>query len=172
MTPGNLVLYIVVLFLIALTLFNLYAMLTSKRRRINALSSYRSEMQVIEEKLLKLMKERGLDFSLVRRFMNDRGNGIILASDPDKKKAAIAMKDDIELFSFSELEDAGAEYIKSEKGKPVCSKVFAQISGTRFEYTIGSRPFYPRSPLGKVVYETTEEFARALEKILEEGKEK
>ncbi len=166
MSIKSFVLYIAVMLLIALTLFNFYALITARKRKSTAKGSYHFEMDAIESKLLRLMKERGLNFSIVRRFMNDRGDGIIFVSDPENRKAAIAMKDDIELFSFEDLEDAGKEYLKNEKDKTLGSRVYAVISGTRIEYTIGSKPFNPRGLMGKVIYETTEEFFKELETIL------
>ena len=93
--------------LIAVTLFNFYAMITSKKRRARSAASYQQEMGTIENNLLKLMKERALNFTTVKRLMNDKGEGIIVVTDPDKRKAAIGMRGDIELFSFEDLESAG-----------------------------------------------------------------
>lgn len=170
MNIKDILMYILLMVLIAVTLFNFYAMITSKKRRARSAASYQQEMGTIENNLLKLMKERALNFTTVKRLMNDKGEGIIVVTDPDKRKAAIGMRGDIELFSFEDLESAGKEYLRGEKGKLLGSRVYAVISGTKYEYTIGSRPFRPKGPLGKVVYDTTEEFHAELERIIAEGK--
>ena len=166
MNIKDILMYILLMVLIAFTLFNFYAMMTSKKRRARSAASYQQEMGTIENNLLKLMKERALNFTTVKRLMNDK----IVVTDPEKRKAAIGMRGDIELFAFEDLESAGKEYLQGEKGKILGSRVYAVISGTKYEYTIGSRPFRPKGPLGKVVYDTTEEFHTELERIIAEGK--
>ena len=138
MNIKDILMYILLMVLIAVTLFNFYAMITSKKRRARSAASYQQEMGTIENNLLKLMKERALNFTTVKRLMNDKGEGIIVVTDPDKRKAAIGMRGDIELFSFEDLESAGKEYLQGEKGKLLGSRVYAVISGTKYEYTIGS----------------------------------
>lgn len=171
MNIKDFLMYILLMILIAFTIFNFYALLTSKKRRAKSAASYYQEMGTIEDSLLKLMKERALNFTTVKRLMNDKGQGIVIVTDPEKRKAAIGMRGDTELFSFEDLEDAGKEYLHGEKkGKVLGSRVYAVISGTRFEYTIASKPFSPKGPFGKVLYQTTEEFYDELMRIIEEGK--
>ena len=98
MTITSILTYILALFLIAFTLFNLYATMTAKKRKQISSASFKVLCNEIEKELIKLQKEKGLNFSYVKRMANDQNNVIIFVKDLDKKFAAIAMKDDIKLF--------------------------------------------------------------------------
>ncbi len=169
MNIKDILLYILLMVLIALTLLNFYAMLTSKKRRAQSARSYQMEMSEVEGRLLKLMKERALNFTEVWRFMNDKGEGIVLVTDPEKRMAAIGMRGDTELFSFDDITDARADFTKSGRRYREAS-VTATIRGTEYTYQIGTKPFWRKGIIGKVVYQTAEEFTAALWKIIDRGK--
>ena len=164
MTITSILTYILALFLIAFTLFNLYATMTAKKRKQISSASFKVICNEIEKELIKLQKEKGLNFSYVKRMANDQNNVIIFVKDLDKKFAAIAMKDDIKLFSFSDIKDVKTQYEKSNK-KILSAKVDVTINDETWTYTFASKPFNPKGIIGKVIYETTEEFAQELKAI-------
>ena len=168
MTGKELITNILLIIMIAFIAFNFYMTISLKKKRKTSEDSYRKEMDAIEDNLIKLMKERSLNFTTVRHFMNDRSQGIIFVSDPEKRKAAIGMREDTAFFSFDELEDAGKIYEEDGKGKIQSAKIFAVIDGTRYEYDIATKPFRKNGMFGKVIYKTAEDFAGELEKILKE----
>ena len=164
MTITSILTYIFALILIAFTLFNLYATLTAKKRKQISSSSFRVLCNEIEKELINIQKQRNLNFSYIKRMANDQNNVIIFVKDVDKKVAAIAMKDDIKVFSFSSLKDAKTLYEK--KGKKILSaKVDVTIDDTTWTYTFSSKPFNPKGILGKIIYDTTIEFKDELIKL-------
>ncbi len=164
MTINSILTYILALFLIAFTLFNLYATMTAKKRKQISSASFKVLCNEIEKELIKLQKEKGLNFSYVKRMANDQNNVIIFVKDLDKKFAAIAMKDDIKLFSFSSLKDVKTLYEK--KGKKILNaKIDVTIDNDTWTYTFASKPFNPKGILGKVIYDTTVEFKDELNKL-------
>lgn len=164
MTITSIFTYIIALVLIAFTLFNLYATLTAKKRKQISSASFRVLCNQIEEELIKLQKQRGLNFSYIKRMANDQNDVIIFVKDIDKKMAAIAMKDDIKLFSFSALKDVKTLYEK--KGKKILNaKIDVTIDDDTWTYTFASKPFNPKGILGKVIYDTTVEFKDELNSL-------
>ena len=164
MTINSILTYILALFLIAFTLFNLYATMTTKKRKQISSASFKVLCNEIEKELIKLQKEKGLNFSYVKRMANDQNDVIIFVKDIDKKMAAIAMKDDIKLFSFSSLKDVKTLYEK--KGKKILNaKIDVTIDNDTWTYTFASKPFNPKGILGKVIYDTTVEFKDELNKL-------
>ena len=170
MNIKDFLMYILLMILIAFTIFNFYALLTSKKRRAKSAASYYQEMGTIEDSLLKLMKERALNFTTVKRLMNDKGQGIVIVTDPEKRKAAIGMRGDTELFSFDELTDAHADFTKGKRRYHTAS-VTAVIRGVDITYEIGTRPFFRRGIIGKVIYETAGEFNASLWEIINASKD-
>lgn len=164
MTITSIFTYIIALVLIAFTLFNLYATLTAKKRKQISSASFRVLCNQIEEELIKLQKQKGLNFSYIKRMANDQNDVIIFVKDIDKKMAAIAMKDDIKLFSFSALKDVKTLYEK--KGKKILNaKIDVTIDDDTWTYTFASKPFNPKGILGKVIYDTTVEFKDELNSL-------
>lgn len=164
MTINSILTYILALFLIAFTLFNLYATMTAKKRKQISSASFKVLCNEIEKELIKLQKEKGLNFSYVKRMANDQNDVIIFVKDIDKKMAAIAMKDDIKLFSFYSLKDVKTLYEK--KGKKILNaKIDVTIDNDTWTYTFASKPFNPKGILGKVIYDTTVEFKDELNKL-------
>ncbi|MCR5732298.1 MAG: hypothetical protein K6G51_05120, partial [Sphaerochaetaceae bacterium] len=87
--------YIVSTILIAIILLNVIAELTSKKRRAKYSSDYRTIMQELDNKLLEAMEEHGVNFTEVKRFVNDAGEGIVVVRDLKKKAFGIATKDEL-----------------------------------------------------------------------------
>lgn len=168
MTITQIVMYIIALFLIALTLFNLFATITAKKRKALSKSDYARKMDEIEKKLLLIQSQRNLDFKGIKRMVNDQDEGIVLVWDDEKKTGAIGMKDDQLVFSYSDICEVKKEYVKQGK-KITSAKVKLTIGNEVYTYTFGSKPFSPRGIIGKVVYETTEEFASELERMKKEA---
>lgn len=105
MTLSNILIYLVVIILIAFTLLNLYSTMTAKKRKAVANAKYQQALKPVEQKLLKLQKERNLNFDKVKRLINDEGNAIIFASDSKALITVIGMAEDTLLFKNSELAD-------------------------------------------------------------------
>lgn len=161
MTVSSILTYILCLVLIAFTLFNLYALLTSKRKKALSNQSYAASMAPIEKKLLEIQKQRGVAFDKVKRMVNDQNEAIILVSDSKQRIAAIGMKDDTLIFPFSEIVDVKKEYTRKNK-KVLSGKIVLTLKDSSYTYTIASKPFNPKGLIGKVLYDTIEEFASEL----------
>ena len=160
--------YIIALLLIALTLFNLFATLSAKKRKAISQNEYARSMKEIEDKLLRIQKERNLDFKGIKRVVNDNNEGIVLVWDNLKKVGAIGMKDDTLLFSYSDISEVKKEYEK--KGKKIISaRIILTLKDAIYTYTFASKPFSPKGILGRVIYESCEEFASELERMKKEA---
>ena len=83
--------YILLMVLIAFTIFNFYALLTSKKRRAKSAASYYQEMGTIEDRLLRMMKERALNFTTVKRLMNDKGVTVFLSAPVERIAARLSL---------------------------------------------------------------------------------
>ena len=164
MSGSSVFMYIIALLLIGITGINLYATMTSKKRKDTANKSYHKIIWPIEERLLSEMKSRGLEYTVVKRMLNDQDQGIIFCADNVKRKAVIAMADSSIHFDFEDLKDSKVEY--NTQGKKVLrAEVSATIKDTVYTYEIASKEFNPRSIIGKVLHGTAEDFAKALEDI-------
>lgn len=80
--------YIIFLLLLGLTIFNLFAMISAKKRKSRAAYDYNRVMKPLDDKLLRAMKERKIEFTAVQRFVNDLGEGIVVVRDLKKKNDA------------------------------------------------------------------------------------
>ena len=164
MDAKSILMYVLALLLIGITGVNLYATMTSKKRKEKSNQSFQKIIWPIEERLLSEMKARKLNYNKVRRMLNDQDQGIIFCADEEKRKAVIAMADSSVHFDYEDLKDSKVLY--SVKGKKVeKAEVQATIKDTIYVYEIASREFNPRSLLGKVLHETAEDFAKLLEEI-------
>ena len=166
MTFSSVLTYILFLIIIAITLFNLYATITAKKRKQISSQSFQVKCKEIEDELLKIQKQNKLDFSYIKRMANDQDEVIILVKDLKNKVAAIAMKDDIKTFFFSSFRGANCFYEKSNK-KILSAKVEVTINDDIFTYNFGTKPFRQNGIIGKVIIETCEEFVKALNDINE-----
>ena len=156
--------YILALILIAITLFNLYATSTSKTRKTYSPGQYQQIMAPIETALLKEMKKRSLNFSKVKRLMTYKDEGIILGYDTKNKMFAVAMGNHIIIDPSSELKDVRKVYETS--GKNVLgAKVILAIKDEEYTYAIATKKFNPKGIIGKVVYDTTEDFYNFMEEV-------
>lgn len=153
--------YIIALALIAFTIFNLLATSTAKKRQKSSKQSYQAAIWPIEKRLLSVMKSRGSDYTVVKRMVSDLGNGIIFAYDPKKGECVIGMADDTLIFNSSDIVNAKTNYL--QKGKKVLkADVILTLSDAEYTYEIAAKPFNPKGLIGKVLYDTTEEFCAAL----------
>ena len=75
----------------------------------------------------------------------------------------------LELFGLDELEDA-ERYYDLEGKKTVAAYVVLTVNGTMYRYDIATKRFNPKGLVGKVLYDTTEEFYSKAHAILEENK--
>lgn len=160
----SILMYGLALLLIGITGINLYITMTAKGRRDKSKNSFHKVIWPIEERLLSEMKGRGLNYTVVRRLLNDKDQGIIFASDPEKRKAVIAMADSSLHFDFADLKESKALY-KQRGNKVEKAEVRVTIKDSTYIYEIASREFNPKSFLGKVLYETAEELNGLLAEI-------
>lgn len=164
MNATDILMYALALILIGITGVNLYATMTSKKRKDKSNQSFQQIIWPIEERLMSEMKGRGLNYNKVCRMLNDQDQGIIFCADEEKRKAVIAMADSSVHFAFEDLKDSKVQYLV--KGKKVeRAEVLATIGDTVYTYEIAIREFNPRSIMGKVLHDTAEDFAKLLEDI-------
>lgn len=162
--------YIISSILIMIILLNVIAELTSKKRRSRYAEDYRTIMKELDDKLLEAMEERGINFTEVKRFVNDNGEGIVVVRDLKKKYFGIATKDELIIDKDSAIEEIRSIYEK--KGLRVHrAEVEITVSENRYNFIIAESPFFPRGLLGSIIRDCHKELLSYLE-VIEEDKKK
>ncbi len=160
--------YIIFLVLLAFTIFNLFATATAKKRKGKAAYDYNRVMKPLDDKLLKAMKERGINFTEVKRFVNDLGEGYVVVKDLEKRMFGIATAEHLIIEEYSSLEEV--EGIYEKKGMRVSkAEVAATIGETVYTFIVASRPFFPRGLIGSILRETYNDLYDYLDGIRTEG---
>ncbi len=161
--------YIIFLVLLALTIFNLFATLSAKKRKNKAAYDYNRVMKPLDDKLLKAMKERKIEFTAVQRFVNDLGEGIVIVRDLERKIFGIATADHLIIEGYSSLEEVKGIYEKKGMRVPK-AEVEATIGDTVYTFVIASRPFFPRGLIGSILRDSYNELVDLLQGISNEGR--
>ena len=162
--------YIIFLLLLGLTIFNLFAMISAKKRKSRAAYDYNRVMKPLDDKLLKAMKERKIEFTAVQRFVNDLGEGIVVVRDLKKKVFGIATAEHLIIESYSALEEVKGIYEKSGMKVPK-AEVEASIGDTVYTFVIASRPFFLKGLIGSILRESYNDFIDLLQSICDEGRD-
>jgi hypothetical protein len=164
MTASQIALYIVALILIACTLWNLYTMLTSKKRKAVAAAQFKQVMARLELDTLAVMKKKRLNFNEKHSFVNDCDEGILLCMDTEAKMLCLSRKNDIRLIPYDSI--IGCEvFTHSPSDRPkLLSGVHATITTTQtgdeeIEVVFASKNHRRKSVIGKFIMDVSMEFA-------------
>ncbi len=163
MSFTQITLYVIALALIAFTLWNLYTMLTSKKRKETANAQYRQTMAQLELDTLALMKRKKLDFTEKHSFVNDCDEGILLCMDTVARQLCLTRKDDIRLIPYDALLDCEL-FSHSPSDRPkVLSGVHVTISTSQtgdeeIEVDFSRKEHRKKSIVGKFILDIAMEF--------------
>lgn len=154
--------YVLFLMILAVTVFNLFATATAKRRKGYSNASFALALKPVEEALLKEQKERKLHFDVVKRLANDSNQVIVYCYDSKAKVFALGTAGSILIDKACRLSGVQRIYTPGKGKRLAGADVRFTLDDTVYTYNIASKPFHRRGLVGSVLVETTEELYEAL----------
>jgi hypothetical protein len=148
---------ILLIVLIPITAFNLYYLTIGKKKKKAAAKNYRQTFSELESKTIAEMEKNNLKFDEKQAFLNDVGQGVQLSFSKESGQMAITLKDAFHLMPFSDMQVCSVQHDESN-GK--YSNIRVEIKTTDKVITIvfGTKPWRPKSMLGKMVIGEATEF--------------
>ncbi|NCC65575.1 MAG: hypothetical protein EOM15_13060, partial [Spirochaetia bacterium] len=110
MTVSSIIQYVLLAFLVAITLLNLYALTVGKKKKQQATANYQQTLRDLELKAYDLMQKHKLSFDEKHGYINDSGSGILLTFDTKNRMVGITLSDEFYLFPFSDFIDCKQKY--------------------------------------------------------------
>ena len=157
--------YIILTIGIAITLYNIYATATLKKRNEGNRVKYNLMFAPLESALLEKQKEYNCSFKSVTRVVTDREEPVVIVADYKKKIAAVAVRDYIEVFPFESLKNV--EINQEEKTNNI--SVHITLSDKTLTYPIATKEYRKISMQRKLCLDMANSFVEALR--FEEKKE-
>lgn len=164
----NLFQYVLLAFLVLLTLFNLYALTIGRKKKKQAVAKFKQTLAELENKTFKEMKKRQLHFSEKHGYINDLNEGILLTFDHEKKKMGITLKDAFYLFNFADVFNCTAKHDTLDSGKWTNILVELETKEQVITLLFGSRSWKPNSSLAKFILDDSKEFSNLVNKYCRE----
>lgn len=154
----NIVMYIVLLIVLAFTVYNFIATSSLKGRNKKNKAKFDALFAPVETSLLEEQKKRKCNFGKVVRILNDREQPIVIVRDDAKRIGAIAMRDFLEVFSFDDVKNATV--VKDDKNN---ASVKVQIAEKVFTFDISTKGYSKHSFTGKLCQDMANSFVEAFE---------
>ena len=167
----NLLQYVLLVFLVLLTLFNLYYLIIGRRKKKQAVAAFKQTLAELENKTFKEMKNRQLHFSEKHGYINDQNAGILLTFDHEKRKMGITLKDEFYLIPFDKVLSCTNKHDTLDNGKWTNISVELETEDQIITLLFGSRSWKPNSTLAKFILEDSEEFCTLVNTFCKEGQE-
>lgn len=164
----NLLQYILLAFLVLLTLFNLYNLTIGRKKKKQAVADFKQTLALLENKTFKEMQKRQLDFTEKHGYINDLNEGILLTFDHGKKKVGITLKDAFYLIPFDHMLSCKAGYDTLDDGKWTNITVELETKDRVITLLFGSRSWKPKSTLGTFILSDAQEFCSLVTKYCKE----
>ncbi len=160
--------YIILTIGIGLTLYNIYATATLKKRNQANAAKYNLIFAPVENALLEKQKEYNCHFLDVTRIVTDREEPIVVVSDWKKKIAAVATQNLVEVFPFDSMKEAEIE--KDESTNNV--SVVLNLDDKTLTFPIATKGYRKSSMNRKLCLDMAGRFIEALDFTQPHGKEK
>ena len=167
----NLMQYVLLGFLVLLTLFNLYALTIGRKKKKQAVANFKQTLAELENKTFKEMKKRQLNFSEKHGYINDLNEGILLTFDHEKRRMGITLKDAFYLIPFDEVISCTSKHDIMDNGKWTNITVELETKKQITTLLFGSRSWKPNSTLAKFILDDSKEFSSLVNKYCIEEKE-
>ena len=167
----NLLQYVLLAFLVLLTLFNLYVLTIGRKKKKQAVAKFKQTLTELENKTFKEMKKRQLHFSEKHGYINDLNEGILLTFDHEKRKMGITLKDAFYLIPFDDVLSCTAKHDTLDDGKWTNITVELETKEQIITLLFGSRSWKPSSNLAKFILDDSKEFSSLVNKYCKEEKE-
>ncbi len=161
----NLLQYILLTLLVPLTLFNLYSLTIGRKKKKQAVASFKQTLADLENKTFKEMKKRQLHFSEKHGYINDLNEGILLTFDYEKEKMGITLKDAFYLISFADIINCKEQYDILESGRWTNISVELETKDQFITLLFGSKIWKPSSSLAKFILSDVQEFCSLVNKV-------
>ncbi len=144
---------------IALTLFNIYATATLKKRNQINKAKYDMMFAPVEKVLLEKQKECGCRFLSVTRVVTDTEEPVVIVSDEKKKIAAVATSTDVEVFPFDLIESVSIK--NDEKTNNI--SVLLSLKDKNITYPIATKGYRKGNLNRKLCADMARRFCDALD---------
>jgi len=167
----NLLQYVLLAFLVLLTLFNFYALTIGRKKKKQAVATFKQTLAELENKTFKEMKKRQLHFSEKHGYINDLNEGILLTFDHDKRKMGITLKDAFHLIPYDDVLSCTAKHDTLDNGKWTNITVELETEEQVITLLFGSRSWKPSSTLAKFILDDSKEFSTLVNKYCKEVQE-
>ncbi len=95
--------YVVYMLLLAILLFNLYAMFTSQKRKKKASADMRRQQGELAAKAVELGKKKHLNFDASETYMNDKGRVIFATIDKKKRVLGIFYDEEAHIIPYDDM---------------------------------------------------------------------
>ena len=156
---GSIIGYILLFIMLGITLFNIYATATKKKRYQANEMKYNALFAPIDNEILKLGKDwKG---SPTMRLITEKEEGIVCVRDDGRKRAVIAWDGDLRTFRFNEF--GGAELVDDETGV----KILVYLREETLTLQAATGKFKKKSFIVKSITEMAKGFVEFLNKINE-----
>lgn len=159
MSTTAIIQYILLLLLVAFTLFNLYAFTAGKKRRRAAQSDFRRTLAALEQEALAVVEQEKVSFETKIGYMNDRNQGILLTFDAQHEVLGIFLSGEHHLIRADRFISATQRY--EALGDKKITNIVVDIETEESVITVlfASRSYRPSSYLGKFILSDSREFA-------------
>lgn len=148
--------------LIGITVFNLIATSSSKRRNKANEMKYNNLFHPIEKRLLELEKRNNCSFNKVARVLNDLEEPIVIVRDDARRIAAIAMKDFQEIFHYEAITSVRLARESGADGKKFNAAVEVEASGRTLVFPMATKGYSKHSLSGKACLDMAGKFSSFL----------
>lgn len=167
----NLLQSVILVALVLLTLFNLYALTIGRKKKKQAVALYQKTLADLEVKTFAEMKKRQLFFSEKHGYINDLNEGILLTFDHEKKKMGITLKDAFYLIPFSDVVSCTASHTTLDNGKWIDIIVQLETEKQVITLLFGAKSWKSNSTLANFILSDTKEFCTLVTKYCIEKEE-
>ncbi|MCK9548945.1 MAG: hypothetical protein M0Q37_10585, partial [Sphaerochaeta sp.] len=151
--------YILLLLLVAFTIFNIYNFTAGRKRRAAAKAQYERTLALLEQDAMAVVKKEKVTFATKMGYINDQNQGILLAFDKDHELVGVFLSGEYHLIRADHFVSATQRYETHDDKKISNVVVDVETSDTILTVTFGARTYRPSSYLGKFILSESQEFA-------------
>ncbi len=161
----NFLKYVLFVFLILLTVFNIYTLTIGKKKKKLATAAFKQTLAYLENKTFNEMKKHKLHFSEKHGYINDLNEGILLTFDYEKKMMGITLKEAFYLIPFDDILSCRERHDTLENGKWTNISVELETKEQFLTLLFGSRSWKPSSTLAKFILADAQEFCTLVNNV-------
>ncbi len=156
--------YLLIAFLVLVTVANIYTMTIGKKNRQRASANYKITLHNLDVKTKEYMQEFGYHFDEKQGYINDAGDGFLLNFDTKKQVVGITLTNEFFHFPYADFVSCKQSYETLENGKLSNISVVVETNEEVITLRFGTKDWKEKSYLGKFLLQDTLEFCSILDK--------